>query len=540
MKKTFFFFLIILNTQALFSNEVDSILHVLKDAIKNKQVYAEKKEIRIHNLKHMLQLKDLSPNQEFSINDQLYIEYRKYKVDSAIVYAEKNLDIAIKQNDKEIINKVKLELAPLYSTGGLYIESKNILESINPHSLNKKLKAEYYYAYSLFYTQYVQSNNKKSYYKQKNIYGDSLLNALDPKSFEYTFAISAIEIFEKKEYDKAKKRLTEFLDKSNEQDGEYAMLTYMLGILYKETGQIELEKKYFALSAIADIRNAIKDNASIQNLALVLYEAGDIDLAHACSESSLEDAIFCNVRYRTIESSNSYPIITGTYQLKEKKSKEQLQNYLVAISSLSLFFIAALIYIYRQMKRLSRIRKKLYRTNLQVNESNQTLLETNSQLEEANLIKEEYIAYSFDIFSAYISKLEDFKNKLNKKVQTRKIEEVAKELSSNDLISTELKEFYNNFDRIFLGIYPHFIEEFNALLVPEERIKIKAGDPLNTELRIFALIRLGISDSTKISTYLHYSLSTIYNYRTKMRNKSAVPRDEFETYVMKIGSHKRN
>lgn len=199
--------------------------------------------------------------------------------------------------------------------------------------------------------------------------------------------------------------------------------------------------------------------------------------------------------------------------------------------------VIALIYIYNQVKRLAKIKRTLYYANQELNGLNNNLLNTNEHLDESNKIKENYIAYSFDLCSNYIKKIEDFNNLLYKKVQLRKFDEIAKILSSHDIVSNELKEFYNNFDNMFLGIYPTFVDDFNKLLLPEEQIKLKSGESLTPELRIFALIRLGINDSSRIANYLHYSLSTIYNYRTKMRNKAAVPRDEFENYVMRIATN---
>ena len=196
------------------------------------------------------------------------------------------------------------------------------------------------------------------------------------------------------------------------------------------------------------------------------------------------------------------------------------------------------------MQRLSKIRKELYRSNLKLTELNRNMAETNTQLtdlniqlSESNLIKEEYIAQFFDICSSYIYKLEDFKKTLNNKAKNKQLEELYKILKSNDLVDKEFEELYINFDKIFLNLYPNFISEFNKLLIDEEQVIPKANELLNTELRIFALIRLGITDSVKIASFLRYSLSTIYNYRTKTRNKAAVSRDDFEAMVMKIGKY---
>jgi hypothetical protein len=196
------------------------------------------------------------------------------------------------------------------------------------------------------------------------------------------------------------------------------------------------------------------------------------------------------------------------------------------------------------MKRLAIARKNLNEANLQLHNLNNELSDTNTQLNatnktllEANIIKEEYIGRYMDQCSVYIDKLDDYRRLLNKTATAGKIEDLLQALKSKQFIEDELKEFYTNFDSTFLQLFPTFVEEFRTLLIDDEEIQIKQGELLNTELRIFALIRLGITDSVKISHFLRYSLSTIYNYRTKLRNKAAGPRDEFEMNVMQIGTN---
>jgi len=188
------------------------------------------------------------------------------------------------------------------------------------------------------------------------------------------------------------------------------------------------------------------------------------------------------------------------------------------------------------MKRLSNIRKELASTNKQLVDLNEDLKNTNHMLGEANHIKQEYIAHFFYVCSSYIEKIESFRNTLYKKAITNQHDALIKDLKSTNLAQTELEELYKNFDEIFLSLYPEFVEEFNKLLAPDEAVLPKQGELLNTELRIFALIRLGITDSVKISTFLRYSLRTVYNYRTKIRNKAADSRDELEQKVQKIGT----
>ena len=166
---------------------------------------------------------------------------------------------------------------------------------------------------------------------------------------------------------------------------------------------------------------------------------------------------------------------------------------------------------------------------------NDELHEKNTQLTDSNIIKEQYIARFFDLCSMYIDKLEDYRKSLNKLAQNRQIDELYKQLKSTSMMENELDELYKNFDAIFLNLYPTFVADFNALLVEDERIVLKSEDLLNKELRIYALLRLGITDSVKIASFLRCSLSTVYNYRTKARNKAAISREDFEKMVMRIG-----
>jgi hypothetical protein len=352
----------------------------------------------------------------------------------------------------------------------------------------------------------------------------------------------------------AKQILQQLLKQTKNDTHEKAVLSYALANIYKKEGNISLQKHYYALSAICDIKNAIKENASMQALASILCETGEVEKAYACIKSSMEDAMFCNARLRTYEVSQIFPIIDSAYQENINKQKSELQLFLILLSILSIFLIIAVIYVYKQMKRVTRIRRELYYTNVklkelnldlqstvnQLNDVNKELSDVNSKLSEANQIKEAYIGQFLDLCSTYINKLEKYQNTLNKKAVEKKLDELYKMLKSREMIDNELKELYENFDNIFLHLYPNFVENFNSLLVKEEQFILKSNELLNVELRIFALIRLGITDSSRIANFLHYSANTIYSYRTRVRNKAAVPREEFESMVMKIGALKRN
>ncbi|MFT4222093.1 DUF6377 domain-containing protein [Dysgonomonas sp.] len=537
--KNALFFLMLTFYVTSFAASKDSIIARLDEVMSKKGLYVDEKEQRILRLKQFLTRQDLSSMQLYDIYQQLYFEYKKFKTDSAVHYILKNREVAMAIGDPELQYDTELQLAWLYSTKGLYIEAKNILDKIRKDKIPSTLIPEYYRAYNAFYSHYALSNREEKFYRLSGYYRDSLLLVLDPKSLEYQIEYATKELYDLKK-EKATELFKDLLDKTTDDDPNRALIAYFLGYTYKEQNNLELQKKYFSISAISDITNCIKDNASFQNLALAYYELGDIDRAYRFIQSAIDDAIFCNVRYRTIENSEFYPLINSTYSKKENIQKEKLKTYLILISVLSLALLFGMIFIYKQMKKLSLIRKQLYNTNLELVKLNRDLQNTNSNLEEANLVKEEYIARFFDQCSEYIDKLENYRKNLNAKAKNNQLDEILAIIKSRTLIETELEELFHNFDSVFLNIYPTFIEEFNTLLMPNEQIYPKQGELLNTELRIFALIRLGITDSVKIANFLRYSLRTVYNYRTKVRNKAAGSRDEFEEIVKKIGMFRLN
>jgi hypothetical protein len=541
LKKYFLLFITLLVFYPSYSsNDRDTILDNLTIALKNKQQYVALKEERILNFKK-IKSDDLTKVQEYNYNKTLYKEYQKFNSDSAIFYVKKNLEIATILQDKDLLDLANLQLASLFSSTGKYRESESILKSINKKKLPKYLLPNYYVVYREFFEHYAANSDHLKYLEIIRKYRDSLLIVLDPKSLDFKINKIQQQIYNKK-LDVSEKQLANLLKNIKDNTPQYAMITYLLGSISEKKQHLELRKKYYALSATSDIKNANKDNASLQELALVFYEIGDVDMAYKLTQSAIEDAFYCNIQFRTLLMSELYSIINTVYLEKEAKRKTELQLYLLCISLLSVFLIIAIIYVYKQMKKVSKIRGELYRTsqklsklNKNITKTNNQLQERNAQLSESNVIKEEYIAHFFSLCSAYINKLENYRILLNKKAVAKQFDEIYKMLKSTTLVDNELEELYKNFDVIFLNLYPTFVKDFNDLLIKEDQVQLKQGELLNTELRIFALIRLGITDSVKIAAFLRYSLSTIYNYRTKARNKAAVSRNNFEEMVIKIG-----
>ena len=510
-----------------------SPLTELNLAIKNKTRYTQQKQQRIDSL-NKLKVAGISLETQYQINSRLYDEYKKYRIDTAVFYALQNQQIGKKLHKADLISTAEVQLANLYSSSGKFLESENILNGLNTILFDKTLRADYYDARIQFYEHYATNSYDELYVKRIQVYRDSLLQLLEPSSAKYKTSLAQKLIYQQ-DFLSAQKALRVLLHTSGLQSTDYAMATYLLALTYRQQQQPDSARRYYSLSALTDVKNAIKDNASLQNLALMFYQNGDVDQAYQYTQSAIEDAIFSNVKFRTLHMSELYSIINTAYLEKEAKQKSQLQGYLVLISVLTVGLGVTIIYIYRQMRKVSRIKDELHLTGKQLAELNQQITETNVQLYEANQVKEAYIAQFFDLCSAYITKLEDYRKSLNKKSTENRLEELFKMLRSTTVVDNELDELYHVFDSIFLNLYPNFISEFNALLLPDEQITVKPGALLTTELRIFALMRLGITDSVKIAAFLRCSLSTIYNYRTRARNKSAVPRDDFEKRIMKIG-----
>jgi len=549
MKNTLLLLFVFILFCSFTSGKGDTIYAHFYETLEKRDYYTQLKEARITEVKRLLATPDITNGQRYDINHQLNNEYKTFMLDSAIYYVRENLAIAEQMKDKNRVMEATMALSALYAVAGLHLEAIEGMRQVNKDELPDWMLQNYYSTYNKLYFYYSSLSDiaGDDYRMKEHLYRDSLLSVLDPESNYYKI-VYAEKLSDNQQLGQAKALLKEMLEKSEDENHERAVLAYALSNIYKKEGDVGQRKKYLVISTTSDIKNAIKENASLQALASVLYEEGEIAKAYKCIQASLEDAMFSNARLRTFEVARIFPIIDTAYQESLIKQKKELTISLIVISVLVLFLLIAVFYVYKQMKRVARIRKELYHTNVRLNELNtdlhstneklslvnEELSQVNSELLDANQLKETYISRFLDLCSMYINKLEKYQRTLNKKAVEKKLDELYKILKSNEMIEKELKELYENFDQVFLHLYPNFIRDFNALLVEDTQFDINATE-LNTELRIFALIRLGITDSARIANFLHYSATTIYNYRTRMRNKAAVPREDFEFLVRRIG-----
>ena len=295
---------------------------------------------------------------------------------------------------------------------------------------------------------------------------------------------------------------------------------------YRLVGEHELEEKYLILAAMTDIKLAVKENEALLTLAVNLYHKGDIDRSYNYIKVALSDAIFYNSRFKNTVIARIHPIIENTYLYRLEKQKQNLRFYILLTSLFVVALAITLYFTYKQTKIVSRAKKNL-------NVMNEELVALNKNLDEANLIKERYVGYFMNQCAVYINKLDEYRKNVNRKIKTGQVDDLYK--SSSRPFEKELEGLYTNFDKAFLKLYPNFVEEFNSLLKPEDYYKLDK-DQLNTELRIFALMRMGITDVSQIAVFLHYSVQTIYNYKSKVKRMSLLDGNIFEEEVKKLGS----
>ena len=529
------------------SSRADSLLLKLDQAIKERPIYMEQKELKLVELKRQLH-RQIPDEERFAILGTLLDEYRSFNTDSALHMAEEREQIAIRLGNREYIDNARMNKADVLGMTGMYKEVMDLMRNIHIDRLPVDIHPYYYHIYRTVYglmADYaVTAYEKKLYTELTDKYRDSLLLVNKDNLLIHTL-IQSDQYNVRNEYDKAIRLLTDYLALQKDYEHDVAICAYTLSESYRLKGDKEKEKEYLIVSAMADMKTAVREYISLRKLAVLLYQEGDIERAYSYVKICMEDAAACNARLRKLEILEIFPIINDAYQQKTEKQQEQMKWALVSISLLSLFLLLAIFYVYKQMKKVAAARREVIDANKRLKELNDELHLSNAQLKEANhsiaensYLKEEYIGRYMDQCSVYLEKMDNYRRSLGKIAATGNVEELYKNIKSSKFIGGELKEFYTNFDNTFLQLFPTFVEDFNALLADDEQISLKAGERMNTELRIFALIRLGITDSVKIAQFLRYSVTTIYNYRTKVRNKAAGDRDLLEQEVMTIGKSK--
>lgn len=538
--------------------EIPQLLATLDSILVQTGELASQKELKIAQLKKKLS-NAANLEEEFWINKMLYDESFVFNADSAMKYVDRNIQIATELKKKDWQDEWLINRSFMFAATGLLKEAGEVLEKVDSTSLSDGLKLSYYYQRSYLYShlgQYMgdqkQVNNK--YYNEFENANKHMLALVRPKDPLYWWCVASCN--ELSPGDSLFSALENVVLSSQHNTRLDAMNAYGLSNMYKRLGDKEKTMIYLIYSAMADLRVCNRDIASLQELSSLLYDAGDIDRAYAYMNYCLKVAWLYPNRVRIINISTELDKIYANYQQRDIRWRNSLQNYLYVVTFFSIILVLALIGLYRQTKKLrksrteldsanhslnqhvvelSQMHKQLALANQELQNLNELLRSANQKLQESNDVKEEYIGYVFSICSNYISKLDEYRKNINRKLKTGQFEEARQLTDNSSLTQNELKDFYANFDAIFLRVYPDFVADLNSLLRPEEQILLKDASELNTEVRIYALVRLGINDSVKIADFLHCSPQTVYNHRLRMRNKAIIPKDKFAEAVRLLG-----
>lgn len=551
MKRTLLCFISILCciTATAQKVQLDPLFAQLRSAIDSVAVYDSRQEKKIDKLKsNYSAVLGTDKSKAQTLCTQIFESYSKFCYDSATVYIAKSIQLAQEIGDKTKELEARILQARYYGKGGSCVEAIHLINTIDEDAVPQSLLPLFYDAVRAIYIEAGNSLRhpqlRQDYLDKSRDYREKLYATQDSTAFDILMLREAKSRYDQK-FDEALALNDRQLKLAQPETRRFSEVAFFRSCTYRDMGNTEMQKYWLLLSCLGDLRHSIKDQASLWTLAEVLADEGDTELSYLLIRTSHEGLSMYNAPLRYLQSVNVLSMIDHNYQIMTNDQNTKLRLMLWLISILALLLLGATGYIYRQMKRLGMARQQLHTANEELQGLNAQLASTveslnvsNEKLSESNTIKDVYIGRFLALCSEYMKKMESFRSTVLKKEKSGQLEEYLSKSRMKEIKAKEVAEFTTDFDEAFLHIVPTFIEEFNALLKPDKRIVPPKEFTLTTELRIFALIRLGINDSSKIAEFLHYSVQTIYNYRSSVKNNAIGERDDFEDRVRKIGTDK--
>jgi DNA-binding CsgD family transcriptional regulator len=524
---------------------------LIDDAIARSPEYVARYEVKIGEVRHALSVEG-TPQGRFQRNFRLYELYKPFVSDSAMFFLRECIQLADGMGDRSSSVRCRSLLAIRCSNIGMYDEALNILDSIRPEGIDTLSLGTYYEAYNNVYSElhyYTRLPEMQNVYLDKARHYEQLMYRYLPPNHETCFLRREQRAQGEGKLDESMRINDEWLNNVEEGSHPYALVALYRYIEYKMRNDTVQMMHWLAESVLADIRNAAMDQGSMWELANELMLRGDIDRASHYISFTSDCANRYGSRQRNWQIAPLLSQIAKEYKSQSERTTRQLWLAVALVSILALLLLGVLFFLHRRNKQLATARNALHETNGQLATLNEELKSANeklseknaqfsilnSQLSESNRVKEEYIGRFMSLCSQYIDKLDNYRKMVNKKMKNKELEELFLLSKSTELKEKELDELYENFDTVFLHLFPNFIDDFNALLTPEAQVCPKEENRLTTEIRIFALIRLGIEDSSKIAEFLHYSVNTIYNYRARIKNGALGNREHFERTVKELG-----
>lgn len=543
-----------------FDEPTQSLLCTLDDVIMNhKMQYREQRLKQINQLK--VQARSATGYNKYNLYKEIFDLYSHFQTDSAQVYICKMRQLPAYKTDVVMQATLHIAQAEIMAVSALYAEALNELDKV-PRSLINAEHIElrlYYYRikrtiYGWMCTYYTKASEQHQLWEERTMnYRDSLLSFETIKNLNRDIVL-ADKYNALGQPQKAINMLKPYAAQASEAT-PHPYVCFTLAQAYLLKGNRAKGVYYLTLTAIADLHNATCEYQALPMLAQILFDNGDVERAYSYLLCSMEDASYCKAGLRSIEASNIFPIIDKQYKQREKEQRQRDHVLMYALVALSFVLIGVVLYLRKQMQKLREMRHQQTRNNAELAAANQRMHEANeklqaalqevkntneelqntySQLRMTDKVKEEYIARYLNRCRMYLDQLAEFRSSTLRLIKNRHFEEVANQLKRDLNAKVEQTQFYADFDAAFLTLFPDFVSSFNALLQPEHQLTVKKNGLLNTELRIYALIRLGIHDTTRIAHFLDYSTATVYNYRSKIRNKAICPPEEFEELVGKL------
>lgn len=525
-----FMLLVLLTTSPVYAKpqndlaSLDSVLSIRDTFLKNKKRRIDSIKSRIPvNAPIMDKLKGY---------DRLYEEYLTLSFDSAMKYINLAEKLVSDTGDYDLNAKVRIHKSMSYATSGHFSQAIDELKKIQSSCLSDTLLEKYYQAYQWTYGLWAEYSQDKTfapiYYRNSKTYLDSLIQVTPRNTSLYNYRIAEKALMFNHDFETAKKNYLKVVEKEPKNSRLYAQSAFALAQAYNNLQDRANYRKWLINAAISDQMIPLKENLALQDVALLIKnEDGDLERANAYLNYSLNDALEYNNRLRILEIGKKLPAIATAYQETVLVKNKQLHLYLATIVIIVIILIIAIAMIIEQ-------KRKIRNRNVTLSTFNDQLKVFNKQLQETNRSREQYVNLFLNLCAGYIDKYNRLQLTVTSKVKAGQYNELQKLLQANSRPSeAELREVFFNFDTAFLRLYPDFIKNVNTLLQPDKAICPKSSELLNANLRILALIRMGITDSTKIATLLFYSQQTIFNRRTEMRNR-AINRDSFEKEIMDI------
>lgn len=523
--------------------KVEDALARLDSAIIQRDSYVKQKEQIIDGLR--MRLASVATDQErFNASHDIFLQYKSFKYDSAYVYANRMMDYAQKTANPQNIARAQQSLMICLYCSGLFKEAYETSLGIDPALFNTHAdRLDIFRSLALLNFNLADyANNtpfEEEYLRRGRCCTDSMMANAKPESGEWLFA-KGFGLMKGRDYENGSKVLAQALASGSVTSETRAMTASCLGWIAYHAGNIEEAIEYFVTSAVTDIEQATKETTAMRDLGKLLYERGDVDRGLRYVQLALDDANFYNARQRKLELGSVLPVI----EEDRYRSIANQRNLLIGCVSLAvllaLVLLAAYIIIYRQNKKLhsatAEIKEKgrmLEEVNDRLEQKNEELEQKNEVLIESQKIKEEYIGNSFFQNAEFIERLERLYRTIDRKITARQYDDIRKAMRENNT-NDERDSMYAAFDATFIRLFPTFVDEYNALFLPEDHKLPAKGQMLTPEMRIFAIMRLGITSSEKIGRFLNYSVHTINTYKTRVKNKAIISNEEFEARIMNI------